>query len=254
MLALPRASARPEEADRLRPAPELAPPEPELSPGVANAVREERRGREAAERDVGVLALVAEGIQLVARQRFDATAERRRHALLPLLRVRGDDLGRAAGGAEVLGHAEEAAGIGRRRHAEEVEHPRHLAADVGDEVLVPELAVACGPERRAGGAARARPVGPLLRGAEREVAPRRLGGEAAVTRVAHDVNEACLREKPREERELAHVDGRLVAPDDLLPWLGRVRDLAAMHAVEERLDDAGPVPRPARRPPFVPVD
>src|SRR5581483_3508751 len=198
MLALPRASARPEEADRLRPAPELAPPEPELSPGVANAVREERRGREAAERDVGVLALVAEGIQLVARQRFDATAERRRHALLPLLRVRGDDLGRAAGGAEVL---------------------------------VPELAVACGPERRAGGAARARPVGPLLRGAEREVAPRRLGGEAAVTRVAHDVNEACLREKPREERELAHVDGRLVAPDDLLPWLGRVRDLAAMHAV-----------------------
>src|SRR5262249_32833680 len=120
-LSGPPASARQQEAQPAHPAALLLATEAELTPGVREAIgghacRRQRRGRKA-----GVLALVAVRVEQIAGDPFDATAQRRLHLSLPLLALARHHLLGAARRPEVLRHAQEAAGVGRRGDAEELE-------------------------------------------------------------------------------------------------------------------------------------
>ena len=97
-----------------------------------------------------------------------------------------------------------------------------VALGVGDERLVAHLEVAGGSDPTTQRPSRT-DLRPPLAGEVAGVArmrpglghdPRRYGeeGEAGVTAVADEVNEARVREEPVEERELLHVQRRLVAP------------------------------------------
>ena len=137
--------------------------------------------------------------------------------------VARDHLARSLRCPEVLGHPRHATGVRRRRDAEKVEEPAELSAHVGDQILVAQLEVARVAERAAGRPAAPHAVRPRARCLLRRVAPGALGREHAIARVAHDVDEARLREDRRQERDLAHVLGRLVAPDEVPPGRRRVR-------------------------------
>src|SRR5262249_52681750 len=154
---------------------------------------------------------------------------------------------------EILGDAQELSRVLRRRYAEKLEHGGEPPAHVADEVLVAQLVIPRRAERRAARPAAAHAIRPLLRGAQRRAAPRLLRRQHAVARVANQVHETRVGVEGREQRQLRHVGGRLVAPENLVPGAGRIGDLLLVYAVEESLQHTGPVLLLAQPVPTLPV-